>query len=220
MYGLDDADNASLSIHTLADGDSVRLMTATPAFERPDLLPLSIVKSTLATQKPIIRNDSQDYIFDTSFAKDRYYLSRHEGLRSVLCMPIPSGDSEKPRGVLYLENNATSSAFTNQRLECLTLLCTQSAMTLSRAAIYHEMRAAKAQAEEATAQKSTFLANMSVSLLTSEFHPLTDRIARNKDAIQCTAILCHLPLGHQSNTDSKRLCVDHQGFCDSDLVHH
>lgn len=165
LNGTDDDEDPQLSIHTVAKGDEIQLMKDTKVLDRPDLLPLSIVRTVMATSKPIIRNDSQDYVFDSSFARDRYYLSRDRSLKSILCMAIPSTTkSNAARGVLYLENNATSTAFTSQRLDCLTLLCTQSAMTLERAGVYQEMRAAKRQAEEATAQKSTFLANMSVSL--------------------------------------------------------
>lgn len=163
LTGTDDHEGAQLSIHTVADGEEIQLLKDTKVVDRPDLLPLSIVRTVMATCKPIIRSDGQDYVFDSSFARDRYYLSRNRSLKSILCMAIPSTTkSHIARGVLYLENNATSSAFTSQRLDCLTLLCTQSAMTLERAGVYQEMRAAKRQAEEATAQKSTFLANMSV----------------------------------------------------------
>ena len=154
-----------LTIHTLAENDRIRLLRNTLASESPSLVPLSIINTVAASQKPIIRDESLHNSFDSSFANDRYFLGRSQ-LKSVLCMPIAAGAENRCRGVLYLENNATSSAFTAQRLECLTLLCTQSAMTLERAAMYQELRAAKAQAEEATAQKSTFLANMSHEIRT------------------------------------------------------
>lgn len=168
LYGLKEANAEDLMIHMHADVEKLHSMKHVHAMSRPDLLPISVVKTVLATQTSIIRDDSQDNLFDRTFARDRYYLARGRSLKSVLCMPIPSTDQSRPRGILYLENSATASAFTQQRLECLTLLCTQSAMTLERASVYQEMRTAMRQAEEATAQKSTFLANMSVSNLNDE----------------------------------------------------
>lgn len=59
-------------------------------------------------------------------------------VRSVLSVPLISGD-EPPRvmGVLYLENNATSGAFTPQRLETLEIICLAAAgrLELSRRAV-------------------------------------------------------------------------------------
>lgn len=164
LHNSDAEHRLDLHIHTVANGDSIRLMNNTPALDRPDLLPLSIVNTVLVTQKPIILNGHQNTSLESSFRGDRYFESQGRSLKSVLCMPILFTARSEARGVLYLENNVTSSAFKHQRLECLTLLCEQSAVMLERAGIYHEMQAAKAQAEEATAQKSTFLSNMSVSL--------------------------------------------------------
>jgi len=64
-------------------------------------------------------------------------------------------------GVLYLENKHVNHAFTSQRLELLNLLCTQAAVTIDKARLYRAMEIAKKAAEEATVEKSNFLANMS-----------------------------------------------------------
>lgn len=167
LYTLEDTQAENLMLHMLADTDNLQLMNNIPALSRPDLLPLSVVRTVTATQKSIIRNSSdRDSLFDHSFSRDQYYVRRERQLKSVLCMSIPSTNQGKSRGILYLENNVTTSAFTQARVECLTLLCSQSAMTLERATVYQEMRSAKAQAEEATAQKSTFLANVSHEIRT------------------------------------------------------
>lgn len=166
LYSLEDNEAEHLMLHMLAKVDSLQLMNNIPVVQRPDLLPLSVVRTVAATQKSILRNSTLEKRFDHSFSRDPYYASRTRSLKSVLCMPIPSTSHGKSRGILYLENNFTTSAFTAQRAECLTLLCTQSAMILERAAVYQEMRSAKAQAEEATAQKSTFLANVSHEIRT------------------------------------------------------
>jgi osomolarity two-component system, sensor histidine kinase CHK1 len=69
-------------------------------------------------------------------------------------------------GVLYLENSQVLQAFPAKRLEILTLLCAQAAITIENAQMYRSMEEAKQAAEAATLMKSTcmsssFLSNIS-----------------------------------------------------------
>jgi len=70
-------------------------------------------------------------------ANDPYI--RANGIKSILCIPITSGaDSDAELiGVLYAENNRSSYAFTEQRVETLELICLSLAgrLELSRKAI-------------------------------------------------------------------------------------
>jgi len=59
-------------------------------------------------------------------------------VRSILCVPLASGpDDSVLTGILYLENNATAGAFTNERLDTLEILCLTAAgrLELSRRAV-------------------------------------------------------------------------------------
>jgi len=73
---------------------------------------------------------------------------------------MPVKNQLKTMGVLYLENKLINHVFTRQRQELLNLLCTQAAVTIDKARLYRQMEMAKKEAEEASKEKSTFLANM------------------------------------------------------------
>jgi len=87
-------------------------------------------------------------------------------------------------GVLYLENDMISSAFTSSHIELLQLLCGQAVLSLDNARLYaqlsqhnaqleaqvqqrtQQLESAMQQAERATKIKSEFLANMSHEIRT------------------------------------------------------
>ncbi|GAA6618791.1 diguanylate cyclase domain-containing protein [Scytonema sp. NUACC26] len=58
--------------------------------------------------------------------------------QSLLCMPIIN--QRKLIGVLYLENQQTTGAFTKERVEILNLLCCQAAISLENARLYEQLK--------------------------------------------------------------------------------
>ncbi|MGF1936844.1 MAG: trifunctional serine/threonine-protein kinase/ATP-binding protein/sensor histidine kinase [Nostoc sp. ChiQUE02] len=63
------------------------------------------------------------------------YIMRQQP-QSLLCTPILY--QGKLLGILYLENNLTTGAFTSDRVEILNLLCTQAAISLENARLYQQ----------------------------------------------------------------------------------
>src|SRR6185312_2285058 len=57
--------------------------------------------------------------------------------RSVLCLPILK--QTRLIGMLYLENNLTTAAFTPARMVVLTLLASQAAISIENASLYREL---------------------------------------------------------------------------------
>jgi signal transduction histidine kinase len=68
------------------------------------------------------------------FANDSY-IQQHQP-RSILCSPILH--QGKLLGILYLENNRSIGAFTDNRVDILNLLCTQAAISLENARLYQK----------------------------------------------------------------------------------
>ncbi|MGV0108458.1 AAA family ATPase [Nostoc sp. DSM 114160] len=84
-----------------------------------------------------VKHDRQTaVIFDASadptLANDPYIMRQQP--KSILCTPILH--QGKLMGILYLENNLATGAFTKDRVELLNLLCAQAAISLENARLY------------------------------------------------------------------------------------
>ncbi|HEY7374178.1 MAG TPA: AAA family ATPase [Polyangia bacterium] len=75
------------------------------------------------------------------FARDRYIASRQP--KSLLCLAMLH--QGRLIGVLYLENNAATNAFSEERVEILQLVAAQAAVAVENAKLYGELRAATEQ---------------------------------------------------------------------------
>gem|GEM_PF-4120556 len=76
----------------------------------------------------LVKNNRQtavllDATADPNLANDPYIMRQQP--KSILCSPILH--QGKFLGILYLENNLVTGAFTSDRVELLNLLCAQAA---------------------------------------------------------------------------------------------
>ncbi|MFZ5969441.1 MAG: protein kinase domain-containing protein [Bacillota bacterium] len=96
-------------------------------------IPVSIINYVMRTEKSVVLNDARS---EPRFAKDDY-IQKNE-VKSALCSPIIQ--QGKLLGVLYMENNLTTGAFTADRVEILNLLSTQAAISIVNASMYEKIR--------------------------------------------------------------------------------
>ncbi|OYD89592.1 serine/threonine protein kinase [Nostoc sp. 'Peltigera membranacea cyanobiont' 213] len=82
---------------------------------------------------------------DRTLANDPYII--HQQPKSILCSPILH--QGKLLGILYLENNLATGAFTSDRVELLNLLCAQAAISLENARLYERSQQYAQQLEQA-----------------------------------------------------------------------
>jgi PAS domain S-box-containing protein len=95
-------------------------------------IPFAIVHYVVRTQDSIALSDAtQDYRFN----QDAYIL--HYQPKSILCTPLVY--QGKQSGILYLENNLTTDAFTPGRLEIIQFLSSQAAISLDNARLYNQL---------------------------------------------------------------------------------
>ena len=101
-------------------------------------LPMSVLRYTQRTGAPLVVADATA---DDRFARDPYFADLDRC--SLLAVPILSRGS--PRAVLLLENRLLSGAFTTDRLDAVTLIAGQLAVTLDNAQLYAEVTASRAR---------------------------------------------------------------------------
>ena len=146
-------------------------------------LPASVFQYVLGSMAPLLISDPHkqtDAAFSV-FGQDLYFSTHRP--RALLCMPVLRAGAVF--GVLYLENDYRSAAFTSSHIQLLQLLCSQAALSIDNARLYaalsetnaslelqvqartaeleeknRQLSAAKEAAEAATKIKADFLSNM------------------------------------------------------------
>ena len=102
------------------------------AVENSDQLPQSIVKFVERTYKHMVIEDA---VADPRYKNDPYVIGRHT--RSVLCLPVIKQGNLM--GILYLENNLATGVFTQERVNLLSLLSGQIAVSIDNAILYNNL---------------------------------------------------------------------------------
>ena len=134
-------------------------------FQASHAIPERIINYVIHARKHVVLGDAAN---QGDFVEDP--VIQQGGLRSVLCAPLLNHG--KIAGILYLENNLMTGAFTPERVELISLLSSQMALALENSLLYRNLesevanqtntiRTAKEEAEAANRAKSIFLANMS-----------------------------------------------------------
>ncbi len=111
--------------------EQVQVLESLPIGE--SILSTAIVNYVIRTQKSLVLDDAAKV---DDFAEDPYIIERQP--KSILCTPLLNQGHLV--GILYLENNLTTGAFTPQRLEVLNLLSSQAAISIQNAKLYAELR--------------------------------------------------------------------------------
>jgi len=92
----------------------------------------SIINYVARTQETVVLTDATN---EGAFTIDPYIMLKQP--KSIICMPLLH--QGELCGILYLENNLTTDAFTPERLEVLRLLSGQMAISLINTRLYDEL---------------------------------------------------------------------------------
>ena len=123
--------------------DSVERVTQIP------LLCTAIVHYVARTKENVVLNDA---VNEGQFTSDPYMIATRP--KSILCTPLLN--QGKLSGILYLENNLTTGAFTSDRVETLRILSAQAAISIENSRLYNQLeeynRTLEFKVEERTQQ--------------------------------------------------------------------
>jgi len=95
-------------------------------------LPQSILKYVIRTKEAVVLDKAHltgDYTSDP-------YIKR-ASTKSIVCMPLMN--QGKLSGIFYLENNLTAGIFTEDRVQLLSMLSTQAAISIENAKVYQNL---------------------------------------------------------------------------------
>ena len=95
------------------------------------MLAISVVNSVIRTRTPLVLDDATA---SDRFASDPYIVKNRP--LSVICVPILRHDQFE--GAIYMENNLTTGAFTEERVEVMKLLSAQASISMENAKLYED----------------------------------------------------------------------------------
>jgi len=122
-------ENGQLVIEgSLIEDGNVTTFQSLPINDK-NILPASIIHYVARTQTPLVLDD---VTHADNFNKDPYIVANKP--KSILVSPIIYQGNLS--GILYLENNLTTHAFTRDRLEVLQILSAQAAISLENTRFY------------------------------------------------------------------------------------
>jgi len=120
-------------LRMIAEGTLEKVNVHEAAEPTPEDLPLSILAYVLRTKQAVVLHDASNQ--PEQFKQDPY-LAKNQ-IKSVLCAPISY--QSKIMGILYLENNLVTHAFTQDRLKVLSILSSQAAISLENSRHFERM---------------------------------------------------------------------------------
>ncbi|AOY82689.1 trifunctional serine/threonine-protein kinase/ATP-binding protein/sensor histidine kinase [Moorena producens JHB] len=110
---------------------SLTVLQSIPVVKSRDI-PVSVINYVAHSSETLVLDNAT---VETMLAADLYIIEQQP--KSILCTPILNHG--QLIGIVYLENNQCTGAFTKDRLEILELLCSQAAISLENANLYNTL---------------------------------------------------------------------------------
>ena len=132
---LSEGDNLKLTVRAVSSSSSsatISTKLSSIRLESSNDVPITLINYVKRTQEILVIDDATAVAF---IAADPYIILQQT--KSLLCIPIIN--QRKFIGIIYLENNLTTGAFTSDRQEVLLLLTTQAAICLENAMLYNNL---------------------------------------------------------------------------------
>ncbi|AFY35037.1 ATP-binding sensor histidine kinase [Calothrix sp. PCC 7507] len=141
---LNENNNSALTVtavSTSSHSQATHTEFSSIQLESSENVPITVINYVKRTQEILVIDDTEAQAY---LATDIYI--KHKKPKSLLCIPMIN--QKKLLGILYLENNLATRAFTRDRLEVLKLLITQAAISLENAMLYRNLAQANDRLED------------------------------------------------------------------------
>ncbi|MEH2028369.1 MAG: AAA family ATPase [Nostoc sp.] len=144
-------------------------------------VPISILNYVRITEESVVIGDASS---EGKFTRDPYIIENK--CKSVLCIPIIH--QSKLIGILYLQNNLTTNAFTTERLEVLKILASQAAISIENAKLYTNLSKLNDNLQQANQQLENYSKNleMKVEERTQELYEKNVRLEEQAQQLEFT----------------------------------
>ena len=132
---LEKEGNLVIEAERTVDSDEVTILQSIPVDSRDtdhSLLSAAIINYVARTHENVVLNDA---VNEGQFTRDSYIVATQP--KSILCTPLLN--QGKLSGILYLENNLTTGAFTSNRVEVLKILSAQAAISIENSRLYEQL---------------------------------------------------------------------------------
>ncbi|MEG4199716.1 AAA family ATPase [Microcoleus sp. Pol12A5] len=125
---------------SITEGSKPVVLQRLPIEESQEI-PLKLIYKVKHNRQTVVLLDATT---ERTLINDPYIMRQQP--KSILCSPILH--QGKLMGILYLENNLVTGAFTSDRVELLNLLCAQAAISLENARLYERSQNYAQQLEQ------------------------------------------------------------------------
>ena len=156
------------------DSNEVNVLQSHPIENQT--LAKTIIHYVERTQENVVLNNAS---VQGQFIRDPYLVKQRP--QSVLCAPLIN--QGQLTGILYLENNLTTGAFTPARLEVLTVISSQLAISIENALLYRtlEQKVAQRTAQLAKRTEQLASANQEITALNEQLKSENIRMSAELD---------------------------------------
>lgn len=141
---LQKEDRLVIEVVAQSSPDQVEVLPSIPIESSTDI-PLRAINYVQHTRETLVLDNATNQ----AYLAAEPYIIQHQ-TKSLLCTPIIH--QSKLIGILYLENNLMTGAFTKNRIEILGLLCSQAAISLENAGLYQKSQQYAQQLEQSLQQ--------------------------------------------------------------------
>ncbi|MDQ3231193.1 MAG: GAF domain-containing protein, partial [Pseudobdellovibrionaceae bacterium] len=168
------------------DSDEPRIMLQIP-YQESLYICSAICEYVIRSKLPLVLGDP---LREGAYTQNEYIMQQRP--QSILCMPIVNRNN--PVALIYLENRTSTHAFTSERIELITTLGSQAAISIENALLYAGMEKQVAERtarlNEKTREVRSILLNIELGIFTIGISPDGSKIIMDPEySVYLKAIL-------------------------------